>query len=399
MTPETIDNATQQAEKTPTGCQEKEVGEHKGTAENELPKDHHKQLMESLQETDQLGLLKRFTLDFHADPDLDTLSEEEARFFYERGFLPEKARLYGLNRDNIDTYLSDVQRWLTRLVNGPYSVVFNNKILFDQVFGQYCNVPRTVAVCRQGRVIPHTDLWQQIEAGQAGPLMLVAKPLGGGGGGSVYFIRIDKRHAVVETNDAINPRFSVKTEALGEVFSRQRVPFIINEYVQQGEFSKRMYPLTVNTVRALVVRDATTGEPYLVRAVLRVGNSESYPIDNFSLGGLSIEVNKETGELGHAVAAAGRFTGQRWATHPDTGEKITGAYIPNWQEHKNKLLTLFNKLPYLKYCGFDLILQDDDFVVLEGNSYSQVRLFQMHEPLLLDKGYINFLVKKGLAKC
>ncbi|MDW0359733.1 sugar-transfer associated ATP-grasp domain-containing protein [Halomonas venusta] len=364
-----------------------------------LPKDHHKRLMESLQESEQLALLKRFTLDFYADPDLATLSEEEAQFFYERGFLPEKARLYGLNRDNIDSYLSDVQRWLTRLVNGPYSVVFNNKILFDQVFGQYANVPRTVAVCRQGRVIAHTELWQQIDAGQAGPLMLVAKPLGGGGGGSIYFIRIDKRHAVVETNDTTNPRFSVKAEALGEVFSRQRVPFIINEYVQQGEFSKRLYPLTVNTVRALVVRHAITGEPYLVRAVLRVGNSESYPIDNFSLGGLSIEVNKETGELGHAVAAAGRFTGQRWTTHPDTGEKIKGAYIPNWQEHKNKLLTLFNKLPYLKYCGFDLILQDDDFVVLEGNSYSQVRLFQMHEPLLYDNKYFVFLVDKGLAKC
>lgn len=383
--------APKHASKPPTDAQETEA-----LSEAVLPKDHHKRLMESLKETDQLALLKRFTLDFHADPDLASLSEEEAQFFYERGFLPEKARLYGLNRDNIDIYLSDVQRWLTRLVNGSYSIVFNNKILFDQVFGQYCNVPRTVAVCRQGRVIPHTDLWQQIEAGQAGPLMLVAKPLGGGGGGSVYFIRIDKRHAVVETNDTNNPRFSVKAEALGEVFSRQRVPFIINEYVQQGEFSKRLYPLTVNTIRALVVRNATTGEPYLVRAVLRVGNSESYPIDNFSLGGLSIEVNKETGELGHAVAAAGRFTGQRWEVHPDTGERITGAYIPNWQEHKNKLLTLFNKLPYLEYCGFDLILQDDSFVVLEGNSYSQVRLFQMHKALLQDDGYKDFLITKEI---
>lgn len=364
-----------------------------------LSKDHHKRLMESLQQADQLALLKRFTLDFYADPDLATLSEEEIQFFYERGFLPEKIRLYGLNRDNIDSYLSDVQRWLTRLVNGPYSIVFNNKILFDQVFGQYCNVPRTVAVCRQGRVIPHTEQWQQIEAGQAGPLMLVAKPLGGGGGGSIYFIRIDKRHAVVETNDAVTPRFTVKAEALGEVFSSQRVPFIVSEYVQQGTFSNRLYPLTVNTIRALIVRDAKTNEPYLVRAVLRVGNSESYPIDNFSLGGLSIEVNKETGELGDAVAAAGRFTGQRWSRHPDTGEKITGSYIPNWQIHKDKLLNLFNKLPYLKYCGFDLILQDNHFIVLEGNSYSQVRLFQMHEPLLSDKRYVDFLTDRGLIKC
>jgi hypothetical protein len=362
-----------------------------------LSKDHHKRFMDSLQETEQLALLKRFTLDFHADSDLASLSEEEAQFFYERGFLPEKARLYGLNRDNIDNYLSDVQRWLTRLVNGSYSVVFNNKILFDQVFGQYCNVPYTVAVCRQGRVIPHTDLWLQIARGESEPRMLVAKPLGGGGGGSVYFIRIDKRHAVVETNDAINPRFSLRSDALSELFTSQRVPFIINEYVQQGEFSRRLYPLTVNTVRVLIMRDVQSGEPYIVRAVLRVGNSESYPIDNFSMGGLSIEIDLESGRLGNAVAAAGRFSDQVWHAHPDTGEALTGAIIPNWQEHKYKLKALFSKLPYLKYCGFDLILRDHDFVVLEGNSYSQVRLFQMHEPLLGDATYRRFLLAEGLA--
>jgi hypothetical protein len=367
-----------------------------GAAPSWLPGDHHCRFMASLQMPEQLALLKRFTLDFHADPDLALLSEEEASFFYERGFLPEKKRLYGIEAGDVkrvDRYLSDVQRWLTRLVNGPYSVVFNNKILFDQVFGRYCEVPRTVAICRNGRVVPHGPLWEQVERGEAGALMLVAKPLGGGGGGSVFFIRVDKQHAVVETNDVSNPRFSVRSEALSDVFVRQRVPFIINEYVQQGEFSRRLYPLTVNTVRVLVMRDVDTGEPHIVRAVLRVGNSESYPIDNFSLGGLSIEIDLDTGVLGSAVAAAGRFSGRRWETHPDTGERLTGACIPHWKAHMQKLTALFARLPYLKYCGFDLILRDDDFVVLEGNSYSQVRLFQMHAPLFEEEQVARLYAK------
>lgn len=370
------------------------------TTPRQLTRDHHHRFIASLKRPDQLTLLKRFTQDFHADPDLATLTDQEANFFYERGFLPEKKRLYGLEAgdiDNADLYLSDVQRWLTRLVNGPYSVVFNNKILFDQVFGRYCEVPRTIAISRNGRVVPHGPLWQQIEQGQAGPLMLVAKPLGGGGGGSIYFIRIDRQHAVVETNDTANPRFSVRSEDLSDVFTRQRVPFIINEYVQQGEFSRRLYPLTVNTVRVLVLRDVQSGEPHIVRAVLRVGNSESYPIDNFSMGGLSIEIDLESGELGRAVAAEGRFSDKRWQTHPDTGETITGARIPHWQAHMGKLKALFGQLPYLKYCGFDLILRDNDFVVLEGNSYSQVRLFQMHEPLLKDERAVDFYVRYGIA--
>ncbi|MBF8223903.1 sugar-transfer associated ATP-grasp domain-containing protein [Halomonas sp. 328] len=364
-----------------------------------LPKDHHRLFMANLSGTEALALHKRFTLDFHADPDLEKITAEQAEFLYERGFLPEKIRLYGLGPDNVDLYLSDVQRWLTRLVNGSYSVVFNNKILFDQVFGKHCQVPRTIATFRNGRVVTHGKTWERVASGQSEPMILVAKPLGGGGGGGIYFIRIDKQHAVVETNDEKAPRFTVKCEQLGEMFGQQRVPFIVNEYVQQGDFSRRLYPLTVNTVRVLVVRDATTGKPYVVRAVLRVGNSESYPIDNFSLGGLSIEIDRETGRLGSAVAAAGKYSGKRWEEHPDTGEWIKGGFVPDWKAHMQALCDLFNKLPYLSYCGFDLILCDDGFVVLEGNSYSQVRLFQMHKPLLTDKGYVDFLEKNGLLYC
>lgn len=366
----------------------------------ELPHDHHHRFMASLQQPEQLTLLKRFTQDFHADPDLAMLTDHEANFFYERGFLPEKKRLYGIEVNDIrsvDNYLSDVQRWLTRLVNGPYSIVFNNKILFDQVFGRFTQVPRTIAISNNGRMVPYSPLWGQVERGEAGPLILVAKPLGGGGGGSIYFIRVEKRHVVVETNDADNRRFSIKSEALREMFTRQRVPFIINEYVEQGEFSRRLYPLTVNTVRVLIVRDVHSGEPHIVRAVLRVGNSESYPIDNFSMGGLSVEIDLESGQLGRAVAAEGRFSGMALHDHPDTGEALTGTCIPLWSEHMSKLKVLFTKLPYLKYCGFDLILRDEDFIVLEGNSYSQVRLFQMHKPLLENVVYKKFLIAEGLA--
>lgn len=364
-----------------------------------LPSDHHRELIAGLTGADALALYKRFTLDFHADPDLDDLTEEEANFLYERGFLPEKKRLYNLDSNNIDSYLSDMQRWLTRLVNGPYSIVFNNKVLFTQVFGRYCKVPEIIAICRNGRVIPYGSLWQEIIDGHHPQRMLVAKPLGGGGGGSVYFIRTDRDHAVVETNDEETPRTVVTLEKLAGMLADQEVPFIINEYVHQGSFSHELYPLTVNTVRMLVVRDPVTFEPYIVRAVQRIGTSESYPIDNFSLGGLSVDIDMATGRLGSAMAAEGKYRGQLLSEHPDTGERLEGRLVPHWGDVKNKIYNLFKKLPYLSYCGFDLILEDDDCVVLEGNSYSQVRLFQMHSPLLEDKNYCAFLKSRGFLNC
>ncbi|MDN3557469.1 sugar-transfer associated ATP-grasp domain-containing protein [Halomonas maura] len=362
----------------------------------DLPEDHHRHFMANLSGVERLSLLKRFTLDFHADPDLGKISEEQAEFLYERGFLPEKIRLYGLNRDNIDLYLSDVQRWLTRLVNGPYSIVFNNKVLFTQVFGRYCRVPGIIAIFRNGRAIPYCELWDRIISGQDSGRMMVAKPLGGGGGGSVYFIRTDRHHAVIETNDEEGARVVVKVSELAEVLAAQEVPFILNDYIQQGDFTQALFPLTVNTLRVLVIRHPVTRKGQVIRAVQRIGTSESYPIDNFSLGGLSAEINLANGELSHAVAAEGKHAGKRWESHPDTGEKISEKRVPHWEDIKEDICRLFENLPYIKYCGFDLIIDDDGFIVLEGNSYSQVRLFQMSSPLLDNQVLVDFYKSEGL---
>lgn len=362
-----------------------------------LPKDHHRLFMASLSGAEALALHKRFTLDFHADPDLEKISEDEAQFLYERGFLPEKIRLYGLNPDNVDYYLSDVQRWMTRLVNGPYSVVFNNKVLFTQVFGRYCRVPRIIATFRNGRVISYDELWSRIVKGQDDGRMMVAKPLGGGGGGGVYFIRTDRHHAVIETNGEESSRITVKLDELASILLEQEVPFILNDYIQQGAFTQSLFPLTVNTLRVLVIRHPETHRAHVIRAVQRIGTSESYPIDNFSMGGLSAAVDLDSGELGYAVAAEGRYTGKHWEQHPNTGEGISGKIVPNWRKTKEEICHLFDQLPYVKYCGFDLILDEEGFVVLEGNSYSQVRLFQMISPLLKNRGLMEFYKNEGLV--
>ena len=58
------------------------TGSQEAVVADALSKDHHKRLMDSLQETEQLALLKRFTLDFHADSDLPSLSEEETAILF-----------------------------------------------------------------------------------------------------------------------------------------------------------------------------------------------------------------------------------------------------------------------------------------------------------------------------
>lgn len=360
-----------------------------------LHPDHHAALIESLSDPVSLKHLKRFRMDFSKDP--TQISDSQADWLFAQGFLPEKTDLYDFGAYDPALYLSDIQRWLTREINGAYSIVFNNKVLFTQVFRNFCKVAPVNAIWRNGRVISYDGVWEQCVAGAlTQPRKFVIKPLGGGGGGNVYFVTVDAKRAVIESNEKGREQFTLPVARLGDIFKTAHVPFMVNEFIYQGAYSQALYPRTVNTVRMLVVRDPETLQPHVVRTVQRMGTASSYPIDNFTLGGLSAEIDVETGVLGPAVAAAGPHKGPKWDFHPNTGEPITGLVVPNWPDVIRKMKSLFLQIPYIAYCGFDLILMDDDVVVLEGNSYSQVRLFQMHRPLLSDPVYVKVLKHYGI---
>ncbi|RFA28001.1 hypothetical protein CAI21_13885 [Alkalilimnicola ehrlichii] len=267
--------------------------------------------------------------------------------------------MYTFDRDDPECFLSDLQRWMTQLINGKFAVVFNNKVLFTQVFRNFCRIPEIVAIWRSERVIPYSPVWNQIKSGQLEePVRLVAKPLGGGGGGNIYFIRAGRQSVVVESNDPEAARRRRYPPAeIDSLFEGKRVPFMVTEYIEQGSFSKALFPLTVNTLRILVVRDPETLEPHIVRAVLRVGTSASYPIDNFSYGGLSVAIDLASGVLGKAVAAAGPYAGRNIEQHPDTGERLQGLAIPNWREITERVRYLF--------CAFPILLIADSTLLFE----------------------------------
>jgi len=356
---------------------------------------HHEALIDSIQDPVALKHLRRFMTDFAKDP--GAITDTQAQWLYAQGFLPEKINLYDFERYDPALYLSDVQRWMTREVNGDYSMVFNNKILFTQTFRNFCKVAPITAIWRGGRIIPYDDVWEKCITGQlTEPRKFVAKPLGGGGGGGVYFIEVGPHKAIVESNEPGREHFELPVADLIKIFDGARVPFMVTEFIYQGAFTKALYPLTVNTVRMLVVRDPDTLLPHVVRTVQRMGTASSYPIDNFSLGGLSADIDVETGVIGPGVAAAGPYMGTFWDKHPNTGEPIAGQVVPHWPKIVAQMKDLFLQVPYIAYCGFDLILMDDDVVVLEGNSFSQVRLFQMHRPLLHDPTYVKVLKHYGI---
>src|SRR5699024_5670137 len=130
--------------------------------------------------------------------------------------------------------------------------------------------------------------------------------------------------------------------------------------------------------------DPENHEPFIARAVQRIGSKTSKGLDNFTMGGYSANIDIETGILSEAATKIGGKELEWYDKHPDTGAQIKGVQVPRWDEIKKKLLNIMREMPYLKYAGWDIVLTDEDIVTIEGNNHSQVGVMQLHKQLLIE---------------
>ncbi len=125
-----------------------------------------------------------------------------------------------------------------------------------------------------------------------------------------------------------------------------------------------MNPFCLNTIRliTLLTRD---GEVEFLAAMLRT-SSDGTAVDNFSLGGIVVGVDIETGKLKergfqkttHAVELR---------RHPLTGVVFKGFEVPYWNEVKETAAKAQKVFSELKTIGWDLAVSPSGPVMIEGN--------------------------------
>lgn len=307
-------------------------------------------------------------------------------WLWRHGFLTEAGVYFDLSEETVDDYLSNYQRDVkTKDINGRSGRILDDKLVFHQLlagkFAEY--LPNLYAytldgtfysIDLNGRTDVKAALIEKLEEGNG----LVCKPRVGGGGEGVYIIEPDgdeyringKEVALEEVNDIL--------ELIEE--------YLIYEKVQQAEYASAIYPNSTNTIRVLTMIDPETGEPFVGAVSHRFGADSSAPVDNWSSGGITSEIDRSTGELGPA-ARWQKGNGMHWLdAHPDSGFEITGKIVPEWAVIIDSLLQIAGQFPYLPYIGWDIVITGDDgrFKIIEGNRYSDIRMLQIHEPMLSD---------------
>lgn len=296
---------------------------------------------------------------------------------WKRGFLAEKYVLYQFDKNNYKDYLSDYHTSMARWINEPFNELLTNKLIFSECVGKYIKVPKTYGIFVNGKFTPN-------EANSLDDIIdnndnFVVKVVTGGGGKGVYIVKKQNRDQFV-----LNNTTNYNREGLFQFFKTLN-NYILTAFIEPGEFSKSLNATSVNTMRVITLMDPITNEAFIARASQRIGVEASAPQDNFTKGGLSADINLETGRLSDCTRHPKSKEHKRYSSHPDTGVEIEGVIVPNWSNIKTQLLYAANNLPMLKVIGWDLVISNDGLVAIEGNHHPDPDVLQGHRPLLTDE--------------
>ncbi|WP_122090522.1 sugar-transfer associated ATP-grasp domain-containing protein [Halalkalicoccus subterraneus] len=330
--------------------------------------------------------------------DLASLSPAERVDLWRRGFLSPSAALYEFERYGYDDYLTDYQRYVkTRGINGRFGYALDNKLLtYDALSGFPEHLPALHGLVENGRLRsvsirgergPTRPVVEWVADRPVGETVVLKWVLGGGGHNVFVLTRTDGGYRL---NGEDVSRAALE-DRLGELDE-----YVVTGFSEQAAYADGIYPEATNSVRAVTMWDPATDEPFLARAVHRIGTDETKPMDNWTQGGISAPID-EDGVLGRGAHYLAEGDLERRETHPDTGARIAGAAVPGWGAVREELLAVADSVPHLPYVGWDLVVTEDgEFEVIEANNYPGVKSLQVHGPLCADERVERFYRAHGV---
>lgn len=138
--------------------------------------------------------------------------------------------------------------------------------------------------------------------------------------------------------------------------------YVIQKGIIQRDDINQVCSASVNTLRC--VTQWRDGSPHLSVCVMRIGRNGS-DVDNSSQGGMSVQVNEETGQLykyGTIELGGGEYT-----KHPDTGFIFENLQIEGWDEIKTQILKYAKAIPEIKELAWDIAITKKGVLAIEIN--------------------------------
>ena len=312
---------------------------------------------------------------------------------WSKGFCSDSYIGYGLNKNPLENYLTDLQMYLKAIkINADYNSVLNNKLVFTYLMKSFVRVPEPYAMIKKGQLIP---LHQEDTISNVDALIracrkygaLIFKPIDDtadarlAAGGGVLKLEFD------EPKLYLNKKLINREQLLKHIYAMDH--YMVIEFIHQAKYAHDIFPLSTNTIKILTLIDPMTEEPFIGAAFHRFGCNQSIPVDNLAQGGFVAGIEIEDG----IMTRAGNPKRDHLAwydNHPETKAPIKGVCIPRWRKLQHSMIQLAKVFAFIQYVAWDIVLQGEGFTVIEGNANTNIDAFQMHRPLLADPRVRDF---------
>ena len=146
----------------------------------------------------------------------------------------------------------------------------------------------------------------------------------------------------------------------------------VSEYIVMHSELRKIYSSVACTVRIMVI-NRRGFDPVIENAYFRIGTKSTGFTDNIGSGGVFAYVDEKTGRF-HDAEIIKEHIITPCPTHPDTGVRIEGM-LPHWSDVTRIIPEICRYIRPLEYLGFDVVITDSGFKVLEINTHQDLHRY------------------------
>jgi len=315
------------------------------------------------------------------------------------GFSSKSWDMYKLDENDPGLYLADLGTLLKSYkINGFFNPIIGNKLVLSRLLTAHrIPHPDVVSIILDGQLIEENapfdpDLPRALSRTLDRYPRQVFRPTWSGAGQGVFFLSREDDGLKLNGEEVTLEEACIYLSGLNR--------YLATEFLEQAAYARKIYPGSTNTIRVMSLWDEKRGEPFVAAISHRFGSSHSGMIDNWhqGTGGVCASVDEETSTLGRGLRRASDGRMVRESSHPETGEAIEGVAIPGLKDGIEGVLTAARHFPFCPMIGWDLLLSEEGFNILEANPLPGLTIVQVHTPLLKDPRSRQFFQRWGMAR-
>lgn len=317
-----------------------------------------------------------------------SFTTKKIKLFF-KGFNSKRPIPYNFIKWDYKDYISDLETIKLTYVNYPYSKLLRDKYVFSVFFKDFFKTPEIICLIDKKNFLPvnrnyYVNNFKSLLYLLEKEKSLILKPNFSSRGKNINLVQYLDGKILLNNCIFSSDQFHKLLLNLDN--------YLVSKFVTQGSFTRDFFPSTTNTLRINSFYDPLKNYAFIKQAYLRIGTSKTIPADNFSRGGIISFVDMDTGVLKETIRRSEDGRVLKCSHHSETNEIITGKVLPHWDIIKKSILNTSELIgPIIKIVGWDIIITEDNFVVLEGNNGPDFTQQGEEWPLAIDKEVASFL--------